>query len=312
MNTVFRSLWSLVVWGFSLGLVVFAGLAVAGIDHHLPDLPVLFAKPMLVSAVVWLLLTALMNRRGPALLTLLACTGLIAALLPYAPERPAEGESDLRLYAANTWARNEDVDRLAASIAAADADVVVLVELGDAAADSLDGVLADYPHRVASPRVDRPSGPARSVIASRFPVRPIQGEVHDGLPVVAAEVETPSGPVRVFGLHLTRPWPFQVPTGQGWQLDRLVARLGDDPVRTIVAGDLNAPPPGRALRYAVTATGLDLASGAEGTWPAAAPGPVRLGIDHVLASPDLRPLRSSLGAPTGSDHRPLVVEFDLP
>ena len=313
LNTVFRSLWSLILWGASLGLVGFAGLALVGIGHHLPDVFVLFAKPMLVCATAWFALLVLMNRRGPALLTLAACVGLLAALVPYATPTGAAPEArDLRLYVSNTWARNEDTDRLAASIQVSDADVVVLIELGDASAAALDGVLADYPHRVITRRVDRPSGAARSVIASRWPVRPIQEEIMDGLPVVAAEVRTPSGPIRVFGLHLTRPWPFQPTTGQIWQLDRLTERLGPQPARTIVAGDFNAPPPGRALRHAVEATGLDLVSGAHGTWPSPAPGPLRLAIDHVMASPDLRPLHSELGASTGSDHHPVIVDLDLP
>ncbi|WP_296817387.1 endonuclease/exonuclease/phosphatase family protein [Brevundimonas sp.] len=312
MNTVFKSVWSLVVWGASLGLLAGAGLALARLDHHAPDLVVLFAKPMLTCAVAWFVLTVLMRRPGPALVTLAACAGLVASLAPYAPSRSGGGEADLRLYVANTWARNEDTDRLAASIAAAEPDVVVLVELGDAAAAALDGVLADYPHRVVTRRVDRPSGAARSVVASRWPISSIQEDVMDGLPVVAAEVETPAGPVRVFGLHLTRPWPFQPTTGQIWQIDRLTERLGAHPTRTVVAGDFNAPPPGRALRHALGTTGLELASDAHGTWPALAPGPLRLAIDHVLASPDIRPLHSEQGAPTGSDHRPVIVDLDLP
>src|SRR5690606_15498314 len=114
-----------------------------------------------------------------------------------------EDARTVRLYFANAWARNTDVDRLAASIAAAEPDIVVLIEIGDAADAGLDGVLVDHPHRVSSPRIDRPSGASRSVIASRWPVRTRQTDVRDGLPVVVAEVETPSGPLQVYGLHLT-------------------------------------------------------------------------------------------------------------
>src|SRR5690606_39475324 len=89
----------------------------------------------------------------------------------------------------------------------------------------LDQVLAGYPPRVATPRKDRPSGAARSVIASKRPLRRVRAADGQGLAALVAEAETALGPVHLIAVHMTRPWPFQHPYGQISQAKRL-AGLG--------------------------------------------------------------------------------------
>ena len=200
--------------------------ALTRIGHRWTDLLAQFTAPALAATLALTLLYALMRLR-PGMITGLGVTVLLILAvwpqwLPQGGALPREGAPTLTLYSANLWARNTDVEAITRSIAEAKADIVVLVELGDAPSAQLDRVLADYPHRVLNARVDRPSGAARAAIASRYPLTAI-ADRPDGLVSVAATAQTPLGPVNIIGVHLTRPWPFQYQWGQINQAAALAA-----------------------------------------------------------------------------------------
>ena len=298
------------------GLILLApmGVAIAAISrlgHRWPDLAAQFTAPALAAAAALTLVLALMRLRTSAIQGLVACVLLVAAAspqwLPGGP-RPAADSQAMRLYSANLWARNEDVEAIAASIRAADADVVVLIELGDAPAARLDEVLAGYSYRAVTPRIDRPSGPARSVIASRLPLTVIPDRP-DGLHAVAATVSTPEGPVHLLGVHLTRPWPFQEQWGQISQTMALEAIVEDLDGPVVVAGDFNSVSTGRIGRQVRDHIGLHPAPAFPGTWPSVLPSALGMTIDHVWATRDLAFVSRRLGKANGSDHRPVVTEI---
>lgn len=291
-----------------LGLAL---VALSGVGHRTFDLLAQFTAPALMATVVVTTVLVLTRLKLAALHGLAACAALLAAVAPQwfpgGPEPEPEAPV-VRLYSANLWARNTDVDAILASIRAADADVVILIELGDAPAKRLDEVLAGYPNRVATPRTDRPTGPARSVIASRFPLTPIRDRP-DGLHAVGASLRTPAGPVHMVGVHLTRPWPFQEQWGQISQTMALQAVIEDLDGPVVVAGDFNSVSSGRIGKQVRRDLGLHPAPAFPGTWPSPLPAPLGVTIDHVYASDDLAFVSRRLGRANGSDHRPVVVEF---
>jgi len=65
----------------------------------------------------------------------------------------------------------------------------------------------------------------------------------------------------------------------------------------------------RAGRQVRDRIGLLPAPGFPGTWPSAAPAPLRIAIDQVYASPDLAFVSRRLGRANRSDHAPVVVEI---
>lgn len=251
-----------------------------------------------------------MRRWRAAAATLFAAALLSSAVWPQWRPRASEAEPGaptVRIYSANLWVRNTDLDAIAASIREADADVVMLIELGDATAPRIDDLIAGYSHRIASPRIDRPNGAVRSVIASRFPLRAAPRPAE--LEAAGATVETPLGSLNLISVHLTRPWPFEESWGQisqTMELERVVQRL-NGPV--VVAGDFNSVSSARIGRQVQTRIGLLPAPGFPGTWPAAVPAPLGIAIDQVYASPDLAFAGRWLGRDNGSDHRPVIVEL---
>jgi len=294
-------------------LLLIAVAALSGVGHRWIDLLAQFVAPALFVALVLAVLALLLRQRLATAAYAIAGLALLIAVWPQwaAPAGTSRRDAPvLRLYSANLWARNTNVEAITRSIADADADIVILIELGDAPAARLDQVLNGYPYRVITPRIDRYGGAARSVIAARFPLTAINDRP-DGLHDVTAVAQTPLGPLNVVGVHLTRPWPFQYQWGQISQVQALAAVRADLTGPVIVAGDFNSVSTGRIGRQVRVEAGLRPASGWPGTWPSFAPSVVGLTIDQVYRSPDLSFVRRRLGRPTGSDHRPVITEFTL-
>lgn len=297
-----------------IGLVaapaVLALIAISGMRNQYADLLAQFTAPALFATLGMALALFLARRRRWAAAALVPVGLLLIAVWPqWSPEasHAEAGAPTIRVYSANLWVRNRDLDAIAASIRQADADIVMLIELGDATAPNLDELIGAYPYRVASPRIDRPNGAVRSVIASRYPLTALAQPA--GVEAVGALASTPLGRINLVSIHLTRPWPFEESWGQISQtmaLDQMVQGLSG-PV--IVAGDFNSVSTARIGKQVRRDIGLHAAPGFPGTWPGGLPSAFGITIDQVYASPDLAFVTRRLGRPTGSDHRPVVTEI---
>lgn len=303
-------LWRLLATGV-VGLALMAPLAIAlsalsGIGHRWPDILAHFVGPAMVAAVLGLIAAALLRSRLVVGLGVIVCGLVLAAGWPqWAPTTgtPEAGSPGFTLYSANLLVRNDDVDAIATSIAGSNADVVVLVEVGPATIGAIDTVLAGYPHRV----FNRDDG-GQSLIASRRPLRDI-GLSIPVLSAVGAVAETPLGPVTIAGVHMTRPWPYQIQWEQIRQATGLAdwARTVDGPV--IAAGDFNSVSSARIGRIVRDEGRLIPAPGWPGTWPVRLPAMAGITIDQVYRTPDLALVERRLGRDTGSDHRPVITRF---
>ena len=295
-----------------LGLAAFGMAALSGIGHRWVDILAQFTSPVLLAAV-GVTVVCLLFRLWPAsIVGGLACVVLTLSVWPqWTPTKgvPVPDQPIVRVYSANLYVFNTDVAAMRRSIAAADADILVLVELGQAPASRLDQLLPDYPHRVLIGQA-RAGDHARSIIASRYPILQRLPERPDGLSTVGATVQTPVGPINVFGVHLTRPWPYQYQWGQISQVMALAERMKAAPDHPVIAaGDFNSVSSARIGKQIQSDLGLIPAPGWPGTWPSEIPAFAGITIDQVYRSPDLALITRRLGEPTGSDHRPVITEF---
>lgn len=304
---LFRALVVLGAFAMAAGLAMVAAAALSGIGHRWVDILAQFTAPALAGALLLVVACLLLRLWRPALAASAAAVLLVAAVFPqWAPDRrPSEGGA-LRLYTANLYGRNDDVAAMRRSILDADADVLVLIELGDAPNAQLEALLDGWPHRAVSGRRIGAGGAVRSVIASRLPLEPRRLTLHQ-VETTAAAVQTTFGPVEMIAVHLTRPWPFQYQWGQIIQVMELGEYRKTVTGPVIAAGDFNSVSTARIGRQMRDELGLTAAPGFPGTWPAKAPGPLRINIDQVYRSPDLVVTERRLGLPTGSDHRPVIT-----
>lgn len=290
-------------------LILLANLARSG--HRWPDILIQFTAPALVGTVLLAIGYLVIRRRFHMIAAALVGFGLLAVVWPqWAPEgeRPAPGSAVIRVYSANVWVYNDDVESLRASIEAADPDVILLIELGSDLTARLDEVLEGYPYRTDP--VAQGERLNRAIIAARFPIDEF-GRRADGLHAVMARAETPLGPMTFVVTHLTRPWPYEYQYGQISQVEALTERVAaiDGPV--LIAGDFNSVTTGRIGRMIRSDMDLIAAPGWPGTWPSQVPSPLGMTIDQVYVTRDLAVRSRRLGDPNGSDHRPVVTEIGM-
>lgn len=291
----------------SLGPSLMIGAAaLSGIGHRWVDILAQFTGPAMAVCVAILIVTLIARLWVAAGVGAVVGLVLLAAGTPqWFPSKgqPEAGAPVVRLYTANLWVWNRDAGAIRASVADSAADVVVLIETPVPMLDDLDRLLPSQPYRVVE------TGGAYAVdgtvIASRWPVRKV--EARGGMNHVAAVVETPLGPVTVFAVHLTRPWPYQFQWGQISQVMALEASMQGLEGQVVMAGDFNSVSSARIGRQIRGEMGLIPAPGWPGTWPEALPSPLGITIDQVYRSPDLALVGRELGPPTGSDHRPVVT-----
>lgn len=292
------------------GPALIAVAALSGHGHRWIDILAQFVGPALVAAVMLLVAALVLRSRVAGAVTALSLALVIGAGSPqWFPARGWAGEEPgFTLYFANLFVGNDDVGAIARSVREADADIVVLIEIGDGSRPGVDQVLAAYPHRVTTPRFAGGAGPSTMLIASRWPLtqRPIELMHMFG---VAAEVATPSGPVTVAGVHLTRPWPYQYQWAQIIQTQQLLEWRDSIDGPLVIAGDFNSVSSARIGRMIRAEGGLVAAPGWPGTWPTFLPSWSGITIDQVYRTPDLALTDRRIARDTGSDHRPVVVSL---
>lgn len=299
-----------------LGLVLCAPLTIAvcalsGVGHRWVDILAQFTGPALVMAGAVLAVAAILRLRAVLIAsTVVGAVVLLAGSAQWAPPRgePAAAPAGFTLYSANLHRDNTDVEAITRSIAASGADVLVLVEVGPVPAAALDRILAGYPYRAFRGRPDQPAGDVLTVIASRWPVTDLDLDPRD-LSIEAATVQTPLGPITVAGLHMTRPWPYQIQWEQIRHAESLIDWANATPGPVVAAGDFNSVSSARIGRMIRKETSLIPAPGWPGTWPSALPAFAGITIDQVYRTPDLALTDRSLGRDTGSDHRPVITRF---
>lgn len=248
------------------------------------------------------------------------------------PARPAA----LRVMVWNIHPLNGDIPALGALLAREAPDVVCLVEAGVALRNRLPqnaGIAEQYPYRTPL----QPGVLHRTVVLSRWPLSPADGGSGEGVATLEeAELEAfgrerrwalerwelrvdrPGGAVIVCVAH-----PQSPRTEQRWRsgLEKgriLAARAADLHARlglpVLVALDLNGSPAsarGRALRAVGLRPAKPLLTAA-GTFPSWLAWPGQLGLDDAWITPDVRVAGWRTLEQPGSDHRPVVMELDVP
>ena len=237
-----------------------------------------------------------------------------------------DGMVALRVVTCNADQSRLRADRLADLIHRESPDIVALQEVT--------GVLP----RIAWPRGWYVLHKDEFVVASRFPVHERQGMPCPGVPgklvLIRYTIELPHGEVQLFNLHLFSPREGLQAVLSGDKIldasnaprvqamlrareneSRLASQwIAQFPGPKIVVGDFNTPI--ESFIFRKYWSGFDNAFSTAGLgfgftkitemrgW--------RYGtrIDHVLSSPPWRSVRAWVGPDVGSDHLPLVAEFE--
>jgi endonuclease/exonuclease/phosphatase (EEP) superfamily protein YafD len=218
----------------------------------------------------------------------------------------------LRVALANVLRENRSFDRVIQFVRAQQPDVLFLQETTEAWVVGLRALRDEYPYGSAVPRRDG----FGMMLLSRVPVDRVDvvriGPI--AVPSIVASIRT-EPPVTVIGTH-----PF-APIGRerAWLRRQQLGALGDyaagarRPV--IVLADLNSTswsPVFRDLLIRGRLRDSRVGFGIQPSWPCALPAWLRIPIDHCLVSEELAVRGRQVGPDLGSDHRPIVVDVELP
>lgn len=267
---------------------------------------------MLIPAYVVAGYAIVTRRRGLAAVgVLLVLAQLFWSASEFGLGRGGDGVGPaFRLATANVLADNDAVGVLFESLAARDAEVVLLQEMTPEQLDRVSATssYADYPHRV----LDARPGAHGSVILSKFPITDGGVIWPGGWPMTEAVITHPNGErTRIINVHTIAPLTRENITIWEQQFADLKSMVDGSDLPVIIAGDFNATAQHRGVR-AIVGLGLDDAHldagfGWGATFPAGSLTPSILRLDRVLMSDTLHATSIDRLDPLGSDHRPLLV-----
>jgi endonuclease/exonuclease/phosphatase (EEP) superfamily protein YafD len=274
-----------------------------------------FAPYLAVGAVLALALFLLRRRWIGVALSVAATVLLVLVELPlYLPtfDDGATHGAALTLLQANLRLGSADATDLVRQVVTDHVDLLTVEELSPEEVARLDaaGIAAALPYRFVNPH----EGGDGIGLFSRFPLSEQAYDGHDfSLGVESAQAAGPTGPITVYAVHLTPPWPYP---SHHWvsEIGRLRTMLRQSPASEplLVGGDFNATYDNPQLR-ALLGDGIDDADRGSGagllpTYPADRFFPPLLGIDHVLTR-GLTATDVHTVTLTGSDHRGLHVRL---
>lgn len=189
-------------------------------------------------------------------------------------------------------------------------DVITLDEVSEMWRQELMLTESAYPHRLIC---QAPTGIGSVAILSRRPfLHPSAAECYDRGALAMATVNFGGTAVDIVAIHLGWPWPFEQP----WQIGNISPFLERIGGTAILAGDLNATPWSTIARRVALAGNMTILQGIGPTWLALPlPGILRrmvgLPIDNILIKGDVIPLSTKRLESVGSDHLPVLLEFNL-
>lgn len=280
--------------------------------HWLFDL---LALPLQSAFVVSLIagLVALASRRW-LLAGAAGAATVLAFVIAWSWTQPvplrSQGAARFSVLSFNVYWRNPHLAEVAQRVEAIDADIVVLLEVTAQGREKLRRLDQRYPQRFEcwqSPGCD-------ILVLSRFPIKEphvdFVGKIKRS-PVAWFETSPGGCGMNIFATHLTRPFPFAPVSAQDTQGEDLAAALRGWPGPKLVVGDFNGPPWGHVVKTVANQANLHVSLGPGGTWNARLPPPLRLPIDHVMATEGIGFARRTVLRLPGSDHAAVLTEVAI-
>lgn len=274
--------------------------------HWVHDLAVhwqtVYAALLIVGTLLWAYATY--SFLPLLMLPLVAAFPMLTAVQA-SGRQAAEAKSSLTVVTFNVHLDNDRVREVLDWLHQTSADVVVLQEVNPAFAKALTND-PRFEHRVLAPRED----PFGMALLSRLPLEGVKVRTAkaSALPAIEAQVVHQGVRVPLVALHPMPPIAPQYVAQRDASLHEEAKALEGS--AGMLVGDFNATVWSSAF-VQLRALGWVSASPSMGTWPAPAPSPTRIGLDHVLVNKTWSIRSSELGPVLGSDHLPVVVKLEL-
>lgn len=271
------------------------------------DLTSFTAQYAIAAALCLAVLLALSRFRRAAIAAVILGTN-VARLWPESNVTAAAAGPPLGLVSANVHASNRDFDAFLSFVEAESPDLLLVLEVSPAWAETLEPLRDRYPHSTIRPRQDN----FGIAFFSRVPAEIEIVESGDAeLPSVVARLTHDGRPLTVIGAHPLPPVSSATAAARNAQLAAIAKAAREGEGEVVVAGDLNVSPWSPHFHDLLRDGNLSdsrCGFGIQPTWPTFFP-PLMTPIDHVFVSKGLVVLDRRVGPGIGSDHRPVVARF---
>lgn len=220
--------------------------------------------------------------------------------------RSAAG-SGLSVVALNVQRVNSRKQEVLEYLRAADADVIVLMEVDRHWMQALQALQETHPHQLAQARDDNFGIALFSRIAVAEAATPALTD--SGVPSIVATLQHQGRELVLIGTHPPPPVGARLAGLRDQQLRALARRVAAESRPVLLVGDLNATPWSHGVRQ-LTSGRLGF-RGASKPWiPTWRFGSVlAVPIDHALCTAPLRITGHAIGPDVGSDHRPVAISI---
>jgi len=235
----------------------------------------------------------------------------LAVILPlyFRHAEPATGTRRLRLVAANVLQPNQDHSRVRELARNWQPDLIALVETNSTWLDELQELRVNYPYWHTAAREDHYG----LAFLSRIPI--LNAETcsfcDKGVPTIIARLELDGAPLTCIVTHPPPPKGAQNSAYRNQQFEGLARFACMETGVLLLCGDLNTSPWSPYFKRLLNISGLadsERGFGVQPTWPAGQPY-FWTPIDHCLVSSGVTILNRRIGARTGSDHYPLIIDL---
>jgi endonuclease/exonuclease/phosphatase (EEP) superfamily protein YafD len=287
--------------------------------HWIPEL---FSHAFFQYAIALVFLTLLLFHARNWRWAALSLAATILVWLPIAPSwlpgptaaGPIPPKNRLTLLQFNALRKTEPLTQWLASHAK-EIDAVLLLEADAPFENVIKTFSAEFPYHI-----ERFSPDSFGIaLISRYPFAEARflDDVDSITPAIDAVLSTPSGPLRLVGIHPMSPTGKLGAEMRDEFLESLAKYLKPGPP-TVVFGDFNVTPWSPKLRAFLAQTGLEDAQRGHGTlstWPAPFAGYadfLGVPIDLTLVSPSLTVENRAAGPNLQSDHLPVMTRIVLP
>ena len=233
------------------------------------------------------------------------------SLAPRADEVVAENRT-VSLLAANVKKSNRDYQPLIDLARRVKPDILMALEVDDDWCAALDALSDEMPHQQLRP-LDTGYGMG---VYSRLPLEDAEfrEKVVEGVPSLRTRVPLADGlAFRLYVVHPEPPVPDQDTEGRDAELSAVAIEARDDPLPTIVSGDLNDVAWSITTRRFQNVSGLldpRVGRGFYNTFSATMPW-MRWPLDHLFHDAQFRLLDVRREAHIGSDHFPMYFKLLL-
>lgn len=299
----------------TLAVIIFIVLSLFG-RYPFLELTAHFRLQYAIASLICLILLAVFRRWKLGALLLICAVFNVAEITPFylgSPHRLGDGETHkLRLMTANVAMRNKNYAAFRQSVEFSAPDILVLQEVNEDWNREIQPLLATYPCSKIVPR----QGGAGLALFSRYPLESAkllfeESSMH---PALLTVIDIDGTRLTVLLMHPLTPMRPDKFANRNEQLKQAAVIMKSTREPKLLVGDLNTTMWSPYYKDLIEISKLHDARIGRGLYPtfeSDLPPFLGIPIDHLLMSETIEVENYDFGVPTGSDHRPLVIDLKI-